>query len=71
MNIDEKLLYAKQSIQSISRHDDAPISEVETALISLAYFIGAEISTMKRRRRKSLRSKLSQLRKAIVGDYHE
>ena len=50
MKLDEKIPMAKQTIRFISRHDDAPIEEVNEALDALIAFIKEEKKESAKRR---------------------
>ena len=50
MNLDRKIDIARKAIASIAEHDDAPMSEVESALAHLANVLIADARAMVRRR---------------------
>lgn len=50
MKLAEKLPYARQHIDSIARHDDADIQEVEQSLGALKTYIDEELEAAKLRR---------------------
>jgi len=50
MNVQEKLAYAKRSIQSITEHDDAPAEEVTSAVDELQRFAADELTKAAQRR---------------------
>ena len=52
MNIKQKIEYAQSAITSVTRHHDAPESEVKAAAAELQAFITRELSEMAGRRKK-------------------
>lgn len=65
MNVQEKLAYAKRSIQSITEHDDAPTEEVAAAVDELQKFAGDEFK--KALKRRSATAKAAKKAPAIKG----
>ncbi|MBX3610400.1 MAG: hypothetical protein KF871_10950 [Hydrogenophaga sp.] len=65
MNVQEKLVYAKRAIQSITEHDDAPSEEVAGAVDELQKFAGEEFK--KALKRRAEKAKASKKAAAIKG----